>query len=261
MPDPTHVRSQLLVRDRLGSRGAAGRPLQPHRARRGDPALPHRGRRRSPPCATAAAIAWRRSPRAGRKATASAAATTACCSTPPAAASRSRARRRVPAKARVQRYPVAVKNKWVFVWMGEPAKADPALLPDNFSCDYPGVGLPAGLPALLDAAAADLRQPARLLAPQLRAREDARRLDRDRPGPGRDRERAARHPGHAPGARRAAAALLPRRPPASTGNLDRWFIYDFVLPGTLLMHSGGRPVGRRRRRHEPRACACTAARR
>ena len=25
-------------------------------------------------------------------------------------------------------------------------------------------------------------------------------------------------------------------------NIDRWFIYDFVLPGTLLMHSGGRPV-------------------
>lgn len=24
--------------------------------------------------------------------------------------------------------------------------------------------------------------------------------------------------------------------------LDRWFVYDFVLPGTLLMHSGGRPV-------------------
>ena len=24
--------------------------------------------------------------------------------------------------------------------------------------------------------------------------------------------------------------------------LNRWFIYDFVLPGTLLMHSGGTPV-------------------
>ena len=24
--------------------------------------------------------------------------------------------------------------------------------------------------------------------------------------------------------------------------LDRWFEYDFLLPGTLLMHSGGRPV-------------------
>ena len=34
---------------------------------------------------------------------------------------------------------------------------------------------------------------------------------------------------------------------AAPGNLDRWFIYDFVLPGTLLMHSGGRP-GRRRRK-------------
>ena len=27
------------------------------------------------------------------------------------------------------------------------------------------------------------------------------------------------------------------------GNLDRWFIYDFLLPGTLLMDSGGRPAG------------------
>ena len=26
-------------------------------------------------------------------------------------------------------------------------------------------------------------------------------------------------------------------------NIDRWFIYDFLLPGTLLMHSGGRPTG------------------
>ena len=24
--------------------------------------------------------------------------------------------------------------------------------------------------------------------------------------------------------------------------LDRWFVYEFLLPGTLLMHSGGRPV-------------------
>ena len=26
------------------------------------------------------------------------------------------------------------------------------------------------------------------------------------------------------------------------GHVDRWFVYDFLLPGTLLMHSGGRPV-------------------
>ena len=30
-----------------------------------------------------------------------------------------------------------MKNKWVFVWMGEAAQADSALLPGNFSCDSP----------------------------------------------------------------------------------------------------------------------------
>jgi vanillate O-demethylase monooxygenase subunit len=27
------------------------------------------------------------------------------------------------------------------------------------------------------------------------------------------------------------------------GSIDRWFIYDFVRPGTLLRHSGGRLTG------------------
>ena len=48
-------------------------------------------------------------------------------------------------------------------------------------------------------------------------------------------------------ARHAARARTCRHPATTSacarfdGNLDRWFIYDFVLPGTLLMHSGGRP--------------------
>jgi vanillate O-demethylase monooxygenase subunit len=37
----------------------------------------------------------------------------------------------IPEKACVRAYPVAVRNRWVFVWMGDPAKADTALLPDN----------------------------------------------------------------------------------------------------------------------------------
>jgi vanillate O-demethylase monooxygenase subunit len=27
------------------------------------------------------------------------------------------------------------------------------------------------------------------------------------------------------------------------GNVDRWFVYDFLFPGTLLMSSGGKPAG------------------
>src|SRR5262252_8813996 len=43
----------------------------------------------------------------------------------------------VPEKARVRTYPISTRNKWVFVWMGDPAMADTRLLPDNFSCDSP----------------------------------------------------------------------------------------------------------------------------
>lgn len=44
---------------------------------------------------------------------------------------------RIPPKARVKTYPVVCKNNWVFVWMGDPARADTRMLPDNFSCDHP----------------------------------------------------------------------------------------------------------------------------
>ena len=30
-----------------------------------------------------------------------------------------------------------------------------------------------------------------------------------------------------------------------SGNVDRWFIYDFLFPGTLLMSSGGKPAGQK----------------
>ena len=36
----------------------------------------------------------------------------------------------VPGWARVKRYPVAERNRWVFVWMGAPGAADEALVPD-----------------------------------------------------------------------------------------------------------------------------------
>jgi vanillate O-demethylase monooxygenase subunit len=28
-----------------------------------------------------------------------------------------------------------------------------------------------------------------------------------------------------------------------SGRVDRWFVYDFLFPGTLLMSSGGKPTG------------------
>jgi len=44
----------------------------------------------------------------------------------------------VPASARVRAYPIVEKNHWLWIWMGEPAKADPKLIEDFHWLDDPG---------------------------------------------------------------------------------------------------------------------------
>jgi phenylpropionate dioxygenase-like ring-hydroxylating dioxygenase large terminal subunit len=43
----------------------------------------------------------------------------------------------VPPQARVRAYPVLEKFNWVWIWMGDPAKADPALIPNWWWADHP----------------------------------------------------------------------------------------------------------------------------
>ena len=147
----------------------------------------------------------------------------------------------VPSRARVATYPLVVKNRWVFVWMGDPDRADPALLPDNFSCDHPEWRNKPGYmhydtnyllicDNLLDfshlsyvhentlggsPAIAQSRAEIELIPRGLRV---TRRVP-DVPAP-----------------------AFYKRFRDFDSNIDRWFIYDFILPGTLLMHSGGKPV-------------------
>jgi phenylpropionate dioxygenase-like ring-hydroxylating dioxygenase large terminal subunit len=147
---------------------------------------------------------------------------------------------RVPPQAHVRTYPLAVKNKWVFVWMGAPEKADTALLPDNFSCDHPEWRNQPGYlhydtnyqlicDNLLDfshlsyvhektlggsPAIAQARASIEAIARGIRV---TRRVTGVPAPPFYQRFRSFDAP------------------------IDRWFIYDFVLPGTLLMHSGGKP--------------------
>ena len=147
----------------------------------------------------------------------------------------------VPSRARVATYPLVVKNRWVFVWMGDPDRADPALLPDNVSCDHPEWRNKPGYmhydtnyllicDNLLDfshlsyvhentlggsPAIAQSRAEIELIPRGLRV---TRRVP-DVPAP-----------------------AFYKRFRDFDSNIDRWFIYDFILPGTLLMHSGGKPV-------------------
>lgn len=43
----------------------------------------------------------------------------------------------IPANARVRSYPVVDRHSWIWVWLGDPAKADPALIPPAVGFDDP----------------------------------------------------------------------------------------------------------------------------
>jgi len=149
---------------------------------------------------------------------------------------------RVPPQVRVRRFPVVERDRWVWIWMGEPARADPALIPATPWLNDPAWRYEPGY----------LHYPVEhlLIADNL--------LDFS--------HLPFVHPTTLGGAE-AYAGVLPKvellergvrvtrwlldQPPAPyvsqirdwPGNVDRWNIYDFLLPGVLLMDSGSAPTG------------------
>jgi phenylpropionate dioxygenase-like ring-hydroxylating dioxygenase large terminal subunit len=155
---------------------------------------------------------------------------------------------RVPPHLKVKTYPVVERNRWIFVWMGDPAKADETLLPNNFSnadpawCNKPGY--------------MHYEVPYLLICDNLLDFSHLSYLHANTLGgsPAIARARAKVEPVMAGPDRQVGVKVTRMVPnvPASQywktfrdrveGDYERWFIYDFVLPGTLLMDSGGRPV-------------------
>lgn len=152
----------------------------------------------------------------------------------------------VPPKACVKSYTVAMQNDWVYVWMGDPALADPKLLPDAFSNQHPDWQNKPGYlhydtpyllicDNLLDFSHLSYVHAATLggstaIAQAVPQIEKALNVYGQQNG-----IRVTRRVPNVP-----APPFYQRFRPFGEP-LDRWFIYDFVLPGTLLMHSGGRP--------------------
>lgn len=151
-----------------------------------------------------------------------------------------------PPKACVKTYPLIVKNKWVFVWMGEPEKADAQMLPDNFSCDHPDwINIPGYLhydtPYLL--IADNLLDFSHLSYVHAKTLGGTPAIAQARPTVEVVNANGQR------GVKVSRSIPDVKAPPfyqkfrTFDSNLDRWFVYDFLLPSTLLMHSGGRPTG------------------
>jgi phenylpropionate dioxygenase-like ring-hydroxylating dioxygenase large terminal subunit len=152
---------------------------------------------------------------------------------------------RAPAKICTRCYPVVSKNNWIFVWMGDPALADPIGLPDNFSCaDSQWRNLPGYLhydtPYLL--ICDNLLDFSHLSYVHEKTLGGSTAIAQSRPQietvttPGQRGIKVTRRVPNVP------APPFYQRFRTFDTLLDRWFIYEFLMPGTLLMHSGGRPV-------------------
>jgi len=144
----------------------------------------------------------------------------------------------IPPQARVRRYPVAERHSWIWVWMGDLAAADPALIPPAVGLDHPDYVLGHGQ---LDYAAE-----ARLINDNLldfshlsfvhaqsfgSGPEFAATPARITPLPRGIRYERWTEASHGSSVRRSAE-------PA-----DSWMRYDFLVPGVLLMTGGTFPLG------------------
>jgi len=149
---------------------------------------------------------------------------------------------RIPPRACVRRYPAVERNNWIWIWMGDAAKADPAAIPDTWSlgrADWPyrpgyhHFAAPHMLICdnLLDfshigyvhASTLGGTENIALSKPKVSREESWVRVERwlidDVPAPFHTR-----------------VAAFP-------GRVDRWYFYDFHVPGVLVMHSGVQATG------------------
>ncbi|MGA0804926.1 MAG: Rieske 2Fe-2S domain-containing protein [Pseudohongiellaceae bacterium] len=145
----------------------------------------------------------------------------------------------VPPRFRVQPYPVQERGGWVWVWMGDPAKADPALIPQATGPDDPAWSMHSGY---LDYEASYLlvndnlsdfshiawvhensfaagNSGAYVFPPRVQLLERGIRImrwNKDMP----------------------ARGYLPKGQ-----HYDQFMTYDFLVPGVLLMYSAMYPAG------------------
>jgi vanillate O-demethylase monooxygenase subunit len=149
---------------------------------------------------------------------------------------------RIPPAARVRSYPVAEKHTFLWIWMGDPEVADPALIPDMpwmqspqwahiegythyaanylFLCDN-----------LLDLAHVAYVHPTTLGGDEAYAQSTAK----VEPMP--DGLRVTRW------VQNVAAPPFIQQVSPFEGRVDRWNNYDFLLPGLFLMDSGAVAAG------------------
>lgn len=150
---------------------------------------------------------------------------------------------RIPPGTKVQTFPIAERSKWIWVWMGEPAKADESLIPDTHWLDDPEWRSLEGYThydtnyLLIADNLLDLAHLPYVHANTLGGSEDfAANL------PKTDMLTRGVH---------VTRWTMNTSPPAFVqkvmpfpGKVDRWNHYDFLVPGIFIMDSGMLDAGK-----------------
>lgn len=142
----------------------------------------------------------------------------------------------IPATARVRAYPVVERHSWIWVWPGDPAKADPALIPPAVGFDDPDYILGRGQ--------LDYQANAQLIHDNLC---DFTHLSFVHPASfGADAEWANTRPKVTPlprGIRFERWVRAQSGGRSRGGPVDVWSSYEYHVPGVLLMPTASFPVG------------------
>ncbi|SEB06097.1 aromatic ring-hydroxylating dioxygenase subunit alpha [Variovorax sp. YR216] len=144
---------------------------------------------------------------------------------------------RIPPKLRQRVYPTVQRKRWVWIWMGDPALADDTLIPDTYSLAHPDW---RWKPSYLHYECNYLLISDNLLdfshlsyvhektfggSPNIaEARPEVQRMERG--------VRVSRP------VRGTVPAPYHQRLGSFEGKVDRWFRYDFHVPGILLLDAG-----------------------
>lgn len=151
---------------------------------------------------------------------------------------------RVPPRMKVRSYPVVERSRWIWVWMGDLALADESLIPQTPCMEHPDwrslpgylhydVGYLLIADNLLDFSHLPFLHPTTLGgSPDYAAvLPKVERLERGV---------------------RTTRWVFDTAPPAymrkyadfaADAKVDRWMLYDFIVPGVLLMDAGMAPAG------------------
>ena len=146
----------------------------------------------------------------------------------------------IPATARVRSYPVVEKHSWIWVWMGDPAKADEALIPSAVGLQDPDWTLRSGQMdyaanyLLINDNLTDFTHLSYVHANSFGANEV---FARTRPNVERLERGVRIWRWVSDGFRNAEAA------PHRRAEGDNWQTYDYLAPGILLMHTAVCPEG------------------